>query len=283
MRAVICFLLILVFLSFAPQDSIPPVINCEDEIFSYVGESILLRSQISVFDNMTNSDRICVSIDTQHVSIDKCGRYPVTVYATDLQGNVSTKNLILNVIDRQTSTGELAEMIEDILKEIIYGEMSDEEKCRRIYSYVKEKISYREISKRGDEISAAYYGLIYGFGDCYTFYAVTKELLDACGIENMCIERARGFTTDTHIWNLVKINGEWYHLDCTHLYPDVENMGCLMTETQLYEYCKFRKDATGRVEDWFFYCYDKSIYPEISKKKITEVGKGAYKKYTAIS
>ena len=283
MRIVICCFLICICLLLVPTDTIPPRIVCDDTFDSYVGESVVLRSKISVLDNMTDGGGIKVSIDTQFVNINRCGTYPVTVYATDAQGNVSTKNVTVNIVDRPISKEKLNEMTDEIIGRIISETMSDEEKCRSIYSYVKSRIAYREVSKEEDSISAAYHGLVYGYGDCYTSYAVTGALLDACGIENIKIERAVGFTPDTHVWNLVRVNGEWYHLDTTRLYPGQESMGCLMTDEQLEDYCKLRGDTTGRGEDYFFYLYDKSSYPDISKKKITEVGKGAYKEYTPIS
>lgn len=58
---------------------------------------------------------------------------------------------------------------------------------------------------------AAYSGFTRHYGNCYTYYAVASALLTRAGIEN--IEIHRNSTTNPHYWNLVKMDGAWYHLD----------------------------------------------------------------------
>ena len=58
---------------------------------------------------------------------------------------------------------------------------------------------------------AAYSGFTRHYGNCYTYYAVASALLTRAGIEN--IEIHRNSTTNPQYWNLVKMDGAWYHFD----------------------------------------------------------------------
>ena len=52
--------------------------------------------------------------------------------------------------------------------------------------------------------------MIYGEGVCESYADAYAMLLDEVGIPNMLVT----FGCE-HIWNLVELDGEWYHVDCT--------------------------------------------------------------------
>lgn len=65
------------------------------------------------------------------------------------------------------------------------------------------------------DYSYTYYGpegvLLYGKGVCASYTTAYRLLLNAFGIENEMLNASEM----NHAWNLVKIDGEWCHVDCT--------------------------------------------------------------------
>ena len=109
--------------------------------------------------------------------------------------------------------------LEQVKKEV-FAELenfADEfEKERIIHDYVTEKCEY--VEKTGGTYSSLYGCLVNGESSCEGYAKAMKYLLDECGIENYL---AVGTTEDEkravqgHAWNIVKIDGEYYHLDAT--------------------------------------------------------------------
>ncbi len=74
------------------------------------------------------------------------------------------------------------------------------------------------ISEGDLSTSSAYGALVKGAAACEGYSKAAKLLLDAAGIESTVLS---GVSTDSdgnegaHMWNAVKIDGEYYYLDCT--------------------------------------------------------------------
>ena len=73
---------------------------------------------------------------------------------------------------------------------------------------------------KGDNVDMAVYALRYNRGACYHFAALTYYMLRAAGYEAMIINGSGLDTTGDgvpdaaeHYWNLVKVDGVWYHYD----------------------------------------------------------------------
>jgi len=88
-----------------------------------------------------------------------------------------------------------------------------------IYNYVRGNFRYKRMDKSSDEEMIIYF-LNYRRGACYHFATMTDYLLRAGGYESMVINGDGLDTTgdgvpdaSEHYWTLVKIDGEWYHLD----------------------------------------------------------------------
>ena len=166
----------------------------------------------------------------------------------------------------ETYAPELLEfMLDRLVAEISPDGKTPEQICRAIYDTVRERLVYTGSSEKGDIHRAAYYALVGGGGDCYSFYALTSLLLDRCGIENLGIERLSKTDEGTHFWNFVNIGTRteprWYHLDTTPINAGKYTFsGCLLTDRQIEAYSKIRQN---------FYLYDKSAYPRAESEIIT--------------
>ena len=86
-----------------------------------------------------------------------------------------------------------------------------------IHDYIVENCGYY-IAENAHVYSSAYGALVNGEAACEGYSKAMQLLLDRAGIENYII---CGKTTNQdgeigpHMWNVVKINGDFYHVDCT--------------------------------------------------------------------
>ena len=75
--------------------------------------------------------------------------------------------------------------------------------------------------------NTVYGALVKGQALCEGYAKAFSYLCNKAGIENMIVT---GYTNEAHMWNMVKVNGNWYHVDVTwdkpsgmlaEMYPDM--------------------------------------------------------------
>jgi len=123
-------------------------------------------------------------------------------------------SLIIEHIYTQTEISELNYVINAKLTELTTENMTNEEKIRKIHDYIINNTKYDSLKTENihDDTyksNTAYGVLIQGYGICSGYADTMSLFLNELGIENYKI------SNDTHIWNLVHINGLWRHLDAT--------------------------------------------------------------------
>ncbi len=245
-------------------DGEAPTVEQASEIVAYVGESVSYKQHVKLTDNC--SGEIKMTVDDSMVDLTKAGEYKVYITAVDSVGNKSKPyEATVHVYSEEITESKLNEKLSEVVSRIINENMTVEQKCRAIYDYVYNNISYVSTSDKTMWQRAAYDALfVSGSGDCYSYFAAAKAFLEYLGIENLDIQRTPGYTADTHYWSLVNIGSEseprWYHFDCTRLRADYNHSGCLLTLTQTEAYNKVRDS---------FYRYDKDGYPEVATEIIT--------------
>lgn len=119
-------------------------------------------------------------------------------------------------------------MADQVLAGIINDSMSSWQKATAIYNWVKGHLRYSGYSPVGDWVGGAYDGLRRRRGDCYTYYATSAELLNRAGFQTIEVIRS---TDNNHYWNLVNVDGSWFHFD-----PCPRRLGgefCLLTDSQI--------------------------------------------------
>lgn len=86
-----------------------------------------------------------------------------------------------------------------------------------IHDFIVEKCRYR--MEQGEFVySSAYGAIVNGEAACEGYSKAAKLLLDKVGIENAVVSGISDNNEDPegpHMWNVVKINGDFYYLDCT--------------------------------------------------------------------
>ncbi len=101
---------------------------------------------------------------------------------------------------------EVAAMVNRAVGEATYPGMTDLQKALALHDWLATHCRY---TSSGSSPYSAKSALLEGKAVCQGYYGAYKLLLDAVGIEN-------GYgQSDNHIWNKVKIDGQWYNVDPT--------------------------------------------------------------------
>ena len=97
--------------------------------------------------------------------------------------------------------------------------MTNQEKVKAIHDYIINNTIYDTISSENIKLNIetsetitshkAIGPLIYGLGICGGYSDAMSIFLTKLGIQNYKI------ANENHVWNLVNIDGTWYHLDLT--------------------------------------------------------------------
>ena len=123
-------------------------------------------------------------------------------------------SLTIEHIYNQEEITAINYIVESKINDIIREDMTTEEKIKKIHDYIIDSTKYDTLKTDNihDETyksNTAYGVLIQGYGICSGYADTISIFLNKLGIENYKI------SNDTHIWNLVYINGVWTHLDST--------------------------------------------------------------------
>lgn len=133
----------------------------------------------------------------------------------------SSLKLISNSIFTNSEISSFEKRINEIKADLssLASSLSDEsDKEKIVVDYLLERVSY-EINNIYNQNAATV--LVKNKGQCSGISKAVKLLLDYLGIECIVIDgTGRDDSTGTsgpHAWNIVKINGKYYHLDVTFM------------------------------------------------------------------
>jgi hypothetical protein len=104
------------------------------------------------------------------------------------------------VVDR-----EVAKALQTILE----PGMNDHEKIKAIHDWIVSHVEYDQSLKR----YTAYDAVTIGEAVCQGYALLGYKMLNEAGITAIIAEGT--VNTGEHAWNMVKLDGEWYHLDLT--------------------------------------------------------------------
>ena len=114
----------------------------------------------------------------------------------------------------------LKEQLEGVCDEVIASLTNPDDQWRtelEIHDYIVDNCEYR-MTKDDYLCSSAYGALVTKEAACEGYSRAAKLLLDRAGIESavLCgISTGNDGSEGNHMWNAVKINGDYYYLDCT--------------------------------------------------------------------
>lgn len=216
------------------KDTVAPTITAYDRTV-YIGDNIRFTQDVTVKDN--NDENIEIKVDVGDFDKAKTGRYPITFSAKDSSGNKAKKTVYFTVeekVSEKVNQGVIDSAFVKLYDRIIDDGMTQTEKARAIYDYIRENIAYTGTSDKTDSEQEAYRGITAKGGDSFTYYSVARKLLTMADIDNKGAERVNSHTS--HYWNLVKIDGSWYHFDACPHYKDYPLDSFLLTDEEVREY-----------------------------------------------
>lgn len=168
-----------------------------------------------------NSYNDCIT-DVDYISNNQ-------VILSDINNFIPVYNSFSNVETEFDSTGKvtitikhnyndsdiniLEDTINNIMSEIINNDMTTEDKIKAVHDYIINNTKY-DIDRSDNKINTyhsdtAYGALIEHYAICGGYADSMKLFLEHLGITNYKI------SSENHVWNLVKIDNNWYHLDLT--------------------------------------------------------------------
>ena len=123
-------------------------------------------------------------------------------------------SLIIEHIYTEEEITKINYIVDNKIKELIIDTMTNEEKVKIIHDYIIDNTTYdtlktENIHNDTYKSNTAYGVLIQGYGICSGYSDAISIFLNKLNIKNYKI------SNDTHIWNLVYLNGVWSHLDAT--------------------------------------------------------------------
>ena len=237
------------------DDNTPPTIQGVHDISLYLGSAVSYRSGIVVKDDKDPAPKL--EIDSSRVDLSNAGTYPLVYTARDMTGNKTCVEVTVTVSEKPSTyvdTETIYAKADTLLKKIVTDDMTDEAKVRAIYAYVRSHYTYSGHSDKTDWLQGAWVMMDDEKGDCFNYFALTKLMLERCGIPNIDVRKVRNYPEDSdHYWSLVSVDGgkTYYHLDTTPRIGDGDNF-CLVTDAFLDAYSKEHKNCHNR---------DKSLYP----------------------
>ncbi|WP_084783384.1 transglutaminase domain-containing protein [Bacillus dakarensis] len=130
-------------------------------------------------------------------------------------GDVSSQWATLTFSARYYQTAEqkayVDKRIPQILNEIIKEDMNTHEKVKAVHDYIVLNVEYDESYNQG--VNAPYFALTEGTTLCNGYAMLVYQMLQELNIPVRLISGTAGDIG--HAWNLVQLDGKWYHLDAT--------------------------------------------------------------------
>ncbi|TKH46393.1 transglutaminase [Paenibacillus terrae] len=117
--------------------------------------------------------------------------------------------LRMNFRESKAQSDYVDNTVQDVLSNIITNDMTDHEKVKAIHDWLVLNLKYDVPQQK----YTAYEGLTTGSTVCQGYSLLTYRMLERAGIENRIVQGVAG--GQDHTWNLVLLDGQWYHLDTT--------------------------------------------------------------------
>ena len=198
--------------------------------FAYEGKTSKLKAQVqSAIDQAMGSDPYLY--------------YIIDGYAFSYRGSSRAAEVTVQVEYRETlqQTAYVNKQVKAILQKIITPGMDNHQKIKVIHDWVVLNLKYDNTYSK----YTAYEGLQSGSAVCQGYSLLTYKLLLGAGLPNKIVEgtaRPEGGVSQSHAWNLVQLDGRWYHLDTTWDDPAPSTAGEVSTVYYMRTDAQMRRD-----------------------------------------
>ncbi|WP_339200904.1 transglutaminase domain-containing protein [Paenibacillus sp. FSL P2-0322] len=174
----------------------------------------------------------------QAMESDPYVNYTIKSYAFSYTGTTTSAQVTIRLSYRETKeqTAYVDSTVKAVLGDIITKGMTDHEKVKAIHDWIVVRLKYDESQQK----YTAYDGLKTGSTVCQGYSLLAYKMLERAGITNRIVEgRAGG---QLHAWNLVLLDGRWYHMDTTWDDPTPDRANEVSTSYYLLTDTEMRRD-----------------------------------------
>lgn len=198
--------------------------------FTFEGKTSQLKPQVQ-------------SAINQAMASDPYLYYIINSYGYSYQGGARSAKVTVQMEYRETlqQTAYVNQQVKAALKKLILPGMNNHQKVKVIHDWVIRTLQYDTTYSK----YTAYEGLKSGSAVCQGYSLLTYKLLKEAGIPNRIVEgtaKPVGGSRVSHAWNLVQLDGKWYHLDTTWDDPMPDQPGEVGTAYYLKTDAQLRKD-----------------------------------------
>ena len=166
-------------------------------------------------DGWETMDYFSVAGNSFEYTFTQPGRYFWAFYVMDDEQYFCFQTRIYETYESTEETDETTVVgkVNSIVSELITEDMSDYTRALVLHDWLIHNANY--------DYTYTYYEaagvLLYGTGVCDSYARAYLMLCTAAGLECMYISGSAysGGVWGAHGWNLVKLGGSWYHVDCT--------------------------------------------------------------------
>lgn len=124
-------------------------------------------------------------------------------------GNVFRIEYLFEYLDNKQEITAVNEIVDKVLKLLDIEKKEDFEKIKSIHDYIVQNTAYDLNIK----YNSAYGALVHKISACQGYAVLTYKMMTKAGIP--CRIIAGKAKEEPHAWNIVKLDGLWYNLDCT--------------------------------------------------------------------
>ena len=155
---------------------------------------------------------------------------------------------------------DIRKIRDEFISNYMLPEMSEYDKILTIHNYIVNNSRYDDrlfLSGTVPPESYTSYGILsLGLGVCEGYAKAMKYLLDSAGIKSIIVVgESKG---QSHAWNLVEIEGEYYHIDSTWDDPITKDGSDVLR----YNFFNLRDKEIAKTHSW-----KKENYPEAKGEK----------------
>lgn len=187
-------------------------VNSMEALSKQIYESMLKRETVMTFTlNGSVSKENLESALKQAIGTDPYLQFMVRQYSYQYRSSLLSSSITIYMEYRETAeqTAYVTRTVKNVLPTIIKPTMNAHEKVKAIHDWVVLHFAYDTTLKN----DTAYQGLKEGKTVCQGYALLTYKMLKEAGIPNQIAEGTAG--GQLHAWNLVHLDGKWYHLDTT--------------------------------------------------------------------
>lgn len=219
----------------------------KDSIYETIKKGLLEgKTSIKVDENLLGENRDNFFDIVEDVLLDN----PEIMYYTSgkYSNGIFTPKYSKPIEEKQVHQKIIKEKRDEIIPKIIDNNMSHYEKVKTIHDFIINNTQYDTRHFNGEKIpseSYTVYGvLIKGKAVCEGYAKTMKYFLDYLDIESMIVVgSANG---ENHAWNIVNIDGDYYHIDATWDDPVTDDG----TDTIIYDYFNLKDKDIEKTHNW---------------------------------